>query len=122
MPQYELEEPSLAEALRIPILPHISNSPLSQAPEYDSIDSVSKPQISTVSANGTHIDSPSAMTDVTDNHAMHLDPYDLTSKVANAANKVTDLASQKLPEPGSIKQLWTGLVDDIFGERKPTPA
>ena len=81
------------------------------------MESVIRPEISTVSADSTHIASPSAMSEVTDNHAIELDPYDLTAKVAAAAKKMGELPADKLREAGVVKELWMGLLDDFMGRK-----
>jgi len=71
-----------------------------------------------VSADSTYIASPSVMSEVTDNHAIELDPYDLTSKVTAAAAKMAGMPVEKLKEPGVAKELWDGLLDDLLGSKK----
>lgn len=119
MPQFELEEPSHPEILRIPLLPNNYSSPPDDRTAPEAITPVIRPEISTVSADSTHIDSPSAMSEVTDNHAMVLDPYNLTSKVTAAAAKMTGVPEK---EPGLIRELWTSILDDVFGSKKLTKA
>jgi hypothetical protein len=81
MPQFELRTPRHSEVLRVPILPSNSTAP-GRSDEAD--EAVIRPEITTVSASGTHIDNPSAMSEVTDNHAIDLSPFDLTeSKCVN---------------------------------------
>ena len=83
------------------------------------MESVIRPEISTVSANGTHIDNPSPMSDVVDNHAADIDHFDLTKHVTNAASKIMNVDNEQMEEKvGSVRSLWAGLMDDIFGERK----
>ena len=118
-PTAKHETPPLPEITRIPLLPdNDSPHPGREGPDEGVIRPVIRPEISTVSGDGTHLDVPSAMSEVTDNHAAELDPYDLTSKVAVAASKATT----KVEEPGWVKTLWTGLLDDIFGKRKSSKA
>ena len=118
MPQFELEEPSHPEILRIPLLPNNYSSPPDDRAAPEAITPVIRPEISTVSADSTHIDSPSAMSEVTDNHAIDLDPYNLTSKVTAAAAKMTGVPEKELKEPGVIRELWTSILDDVFGSKK----
>lgn len=89
------------------------------------MESVTRPEILTVSANGTHIDNPSAMSDVVDNHAADIDHFDLTKHVTNAASKVVDTAStgtdhveQQDGFGDSMRNLWAGFLDDVLGEKK----
>lgn len=122
MPQFQLAETSHPEVLRIPLLPD-NYSPLRNDEDHgESVESVIRPEISTVSADSTHIDSPSAMSEVTDNHSMELDPYDLTSKVTAAAAKVTQVPEENLKEPGWVKEIWNGFLDDLLGSRKHSKA
>ena len=82
-----------------------------------------RPEISTASANGTHIESPSAMSEVTDNPGhINLDPFDLTKTVTTAASKATGVSTERLQEPGVVKEIWNGLMDDILGARKAAQA
>lgn len=90
--------------------------------EEETIGRVIRPEISIVSGDGTQLDMPSAMSEVTDNHAAELDPYDLTKKVHAAASKGPGQAPKHQEEPGSVKAIWNGFLDDLFGERKPPQA
>lgn len=122
-PVTEHDGKSLPEVTRIPLLldtenPHGESKP----PDEGKIGRVIRPEISIVSGDGTQLDMPSAMSEVTDNHAAELDPYDLTSKVHAAASKGPDQAKKPLEEPGSVKAIWNGFLDDLFGERKPPQA
>lgn len=58
------------------------------------------------------------MSEVTDNHSIELDPYELVNKVQAAAAKMTGLPVEELKEPGVMKKLWDGLLDDLLGARK----
>jgi len=107
------------DSMRMPLLPNNYNPQRESNPHHAPIESVTRPEISTVSADGTHIDSPSAMSEVTDNHALEMDVYDLTKKVSNAAAmKVTGMSVGELKEPSVAKQFFGGLLDDIFGPKK----
>ena len=118
MPQFERQTQSLPEIefSRIPRLPDNYSPPAAIAEE---IAEVVRPTISTVSADGTNI--VSAMTEVVDNHAAPIDHYDLTSKVSIAASKLMDGVKKEMKdmqEPGLVKDLWNGLLDDVFGSKK----
>lgn len=118
MPTIENAETLTAENTRLPLLPDNYDLARKSNQHLEPVESVIRPEISTVSANGTHIDSPSAMSEVTDNHAVDMDVYDLTKKVTNAAAlQVTGISAAKLQESGVVKELWTGVIDDIFGEK-----
>lgn len=123
MPRLEIKEQNYyPEIGRIPLLPNnYSNDGAKAARQEVLLETVVRPEISTVSADGTHIDCPSAMSEVTDNHAIELDPYDLTNKVkaaAAATTKMTSMPVQKLKEPGVLPELWASLLDDLLGSKK----
>lgn len=118
MPQFELEEPTQPEIMRIPLLPNNYTTPRNGDLGQQAIEPVIRPEISTVSADSTHIDSPSAMSEVTDNHSVELDPYDLTSKVTTAASKMAGRPVSTLKESGTVTQLWNGVLDDLLGSKK----
>ncbi|KAL8787775.1 MAG: hypothetical protein Q9195_007606 [Heterodermia aff. obscurata] len=117
MPQYELIQEAPPEVMRIPLLPTNFFPSRSSHAHQEAVESVIRPEISTVSADSTHIASPSAMSEVTDNHAIELDPYDLTAKVTAAAKKMGELPADKLREAGVVKELWMGLLDDLMGRK-----
>lgn len=122
MPQFKLVEPPPPEVLRIPLLPD-NDSPLRSDEDHgEPVESVIRPEISTVSADSTHIDSPSAMSEVTDNHSIELDPYDLTSKVTAAAAKIAQVPAKNLKEPGLVTEIWNGFLDDLLGSEKHSKA
>ena len=62
------------------------------------------------------------MSEVTDNHAIELNPYDLTKKVTAAANKTAEDAMDKIGEGETVRQLWSGLLDDLFGSKRVSKA
>jgi len=69
-------------------------------------------EIVTVSANGTHIHNPSAMHEVHDNNTV--DFHGLGERVQVAAEKVEESVD-------SVKKVWSGFLDDVFGS-KPAKA
>ncbi|KAI9789669.1 MAG: hypothetical protein M1816_005844 [Peltula sp. TS41687] len=84
-------------------------------------DQVFRAQIATVAGESTHPYPPSPLSDVVDNGAIHLGdiPYDLSTKVGQAARK---LMSEKVAGPmeeggvsGVLKHVWKGIVDDVLG-------
>lgn len=67
------------------------------------------------------------MSEVTDNSAhTGLDPFELTNTVttslSTAASKATGVPIERLQEPGVVKELWNGLLDDILGPKKVSKA
>lgn len=122
MPQFELAESSHPEVLRIPLLPDNDSSLRNGDDLGESVEPVIRPEISTVSADSTHIDNPSAMSEVTDNHSIELDPYDLTSKVTAAAAKIVQVPAENSKEPGLVTDIWNGFLDDLLGSGKHSKA
>lgn len=120
MPRFEIKEQIHPEIGRIPLLPNTySNDGVKAARQEVLMETVVRPEISTVSADGTHIDCPSPMSEVTDNHAIELDPYDLTNKVkAAAATSMNSMPVKKVKKSGVIPELWNSLLDDLLGSKK----
>jgi hypothetical protein len=120
-PQINPDTPSLPEVMRPPLLPdNDAPHPGIEAPDTEAIEPVIRAEISTVCADGTHIDTPSAISEVADNPAVELDPYDLTSKVTASGAQAKERAAEKLEKPKIFKALWNGLLDDLFGVKKPS--
>ena len=112
------------ESIQVPYLPDLYKVPvpsLSHEPEV--IEPVFRAEISTVAMESTHAHPPSAMSDVVDNAAIILDPYELTTQVDQAARKMGEkVVTDDREAKGMLKQIWTGLVDDVLGTSslKPT--
>ncbi|KAJ9642408.1 hypothetical protein H2201_004801 [Coniosporium apollinis] len=106
-PDLDADEPMM----RVPLLPQTKAAP----PMYD-IEAhetpVMEPQIFTVAADGTHISAPAAMSDVHDNTAMNID-------FEGMANRATKTVTGKSVEEqvGTVRQVWNGLLDDLFGPK-----
>lgn len=126
MPREDLTPASEPEQFRVPLLPDNVQPPLehtNNAHHDVHMGSIAKPTISTVSATGTHIDSPSAMSDVTDNHAQEIDVFGLTRKVSAAASsKATQLTNKVAQETdrqrNSLASFVSGVLDDVFGPKR----
>lgn len=77
-----------------------------------------KPQIYTVSGTGADV-SASAMSEVVDNHAVDLDPFSLTEAVGRSrAGEEIQRRSNGSSEPGVIRELWAGFLDDVMGPKE----
>jgi hypothetical protein len=123
--------------IRVPILPDIESDDAQAVLEHHKVDAeaggiddsghsnVMKPQIVTVTetlADGAHIDldlsgHASAMSEVQDNHGteMSVDALtELAGTVGKSARKLVD----KVPEQTAVKRVWSGLLDDLFGEKR----
>ncbi|MCJ1485758.1 hypothetical protein MMC06_005933 [Schaereria dolodes] len=125
MPQFTLEPISHPEIQRIPLLPDNYAPARHGLAHQDAVEPVIRPEIVTASADGTHLAPPSAMSEVTDNHALDLDPYDLARQVGRAANHaMIEKVEQGIKEAGVIKELWTGIFDDLLrgGSKKVSSA
>jgi len=69
-----------------------------------------QPTIYTVSANGTHIHAPSAMSEMTDSNT--IDFQGLAETVAHNISQPMEAGE------GMIRQIWTGLMEDILGPKR----
>ena len=58
---------------------------------------------------------PSAMTEVVGNDGMETGIDELTKSFQY-------VVGEDAKEPGIFKELWSGLLDDILGSKKPKPA
>ncbi|KAI9822235.1 MAG: hypothetical protein M1832_003058 [Thelocarpon impressellum] len=115
--------PQQREWISVPFLPD-NFAPVRTASTAEVTDTdVLRPEISTAAMH--HHDNggapPSAMSDVTDNSAMNLDPYELTHTVSEAAVEAagrigaqgTEAALRK--EQGTLREVWSGFLDDLLG-------
>ena len=117
------EAAALTFAIQVPILPNNYSERGSSRLQEPVMESVIRPEIFTVSANGTHIDNPSAMSDVVDNHAAEIDHFDLTKHVTNAANKAADAGTEQIESNAEdLREIWEGLMENVFGKRKASHA
>ncbi|KAF2740719.1 hypothetical protein EJ04DRAFT_424204 [Polyplosphaeria fusca] len=92
--------------MRVPILPETVTSESTRA---SLAEQVMLPTIMTVSADGTHIHAPSAMSDVSDNNA--IDFQGMAARVAQTLGKTTE------EKAGMVKEVWGGFMDDVFGPK-----
>jgi hypothetical protein len=108
----------IRESVRVPYLPDTFTRTSSTVPRQpEVIEQVFRAEISTVAHESTHLHPPSALSDVVDNGAISLDPYDLATKVSHAARRLSDkvVTKQNAGVPGVFRQVWSGLMDDVFG-------
>ncbi|MCJ1410884.1 hypothetical protein MMC19_004971 [Ptychographa xylographoides] len=118
MPQFALEIPQAPEIMRIPLLPDNYVPPRRSVAQQEAVESVIRPQIETASADSSGV--VSAMSEVTDNHSMEgqMDMYDLTKQVGKAAMGVVEENVEQVKKHGGVvKELWTGLLDDLLGKK-----
>ncbi|PWY86209.1 hypothetical protein BO70DRAFT_378841 [Aspergillus heteromorphus CBS 117.55] len=107
----EIDGASARPETQIPILSDIFTT-------YDSTqtqDSPMKPQVYTVSGGAGDV-SASPMTEVVDNLSVDIDPYSLTEAVGKS-RLGEELEKQQNGKPGVVRELWSGLLDDILGPK-----
>jgi hypothetical protein len=112
MPQYTLALDAAPEIERIPLLPNNYEPPRRSIAHQEAMEPVIRPMIETASADSDGV--VSAMSEVTDNHAMEIDMFDLTRTVGKAAQGVGKAVEEK---GGAMRELWGGFVDDLLGKK-----
>lgn len=99
--------------MRVPILPDayhvgaVATNPIVAAQPTP----VMKPEVYSVSGS-QDIRAPSPIIEVLESTSMDVDPASLAETVSRAAAKMVEEGKQ---EAGSLKGVWKGLVDDVFG-------
>ncbi|CBX91930.1 hypothetical protein IAQ61_000136 [Plenodomus lingam] len=114
IPEFNGELQVESEKLRVPILPWKEPSAAVKQEFTEKEESVMMPQIHTIAADGTHIHAPSAMSDMTDSNQI-----DYKGMVEQAASKISEPLEKG---SGMVRQILTGLVDDILGPKGNTSA
>jgi hypothetical protein len=102
--------------LRVPLLPDNYNPDRSpdSAHAAESLDeAVPRPEILIVASHPEDV-AAAAMTEVVGNDGMELPLDELTKSFKHDEGEAK--------EPGVLKELWSGLVDDLFGPKKPKTA
>lgn len=97
--------------LRVPLLPDNYNPDRSPNSGHalDSLDTaVPRPEISIMAAHPENIH-PAAMSEVVGNDGME--------DIGHLTTGFTSMLPEVVKEPGAIKELWNGLVDDILGPK-----
>lgn len=103
---------------KVPVLPDL----YSHHPRTSLSDPPMKPQIYTVAGEGADI-AASAMSEVVDNVAVDIDPFSLTEAVGRS--RVGEELSRgqnggnASREPGVVRELWSGFLDDVLGPKEP---
>lgn len=107
----EVYAPARSAETRIPILSDIYTN-------YDSTQASSppmKPQVYTISGGGSDV-AVSPMAEVVDNNSVDIDPFSLTETVGKSRTGAEQWKQQN--EPGVLKELWTGFLEDILGPKQ----
>lgn len=116
----DLDAPSARPYPRVPVLPDLSSSASvssSQSPHSHSDAPPMKPQIYTVAGASADV-AASAMSEVVDNHAVDIDPFSLTEAVGRSREGEELSRGEKgQREPGIVRELWTGFLDDVLGPK-----
>ncbi|MCJ1414695.1 hypothetical protein MMC32_001022 [Xylographa parallela] len=116
MPQFTLGQTSPPEIMRIPLLPDNYEPPRRSIAHQEAMEPVIRPTIETASADGTNV--VSAMSEVTDNHSVEIDMFDLTKQVGKAAKGMMENNVENVKKSsGMMKELWSGFVDDLLGKK-----
>ncbi|KAL9058520.1 MAG: hypothetical protein Q9162_001675 [Coniocarpon cinnabarinum] len=105
--------------LRVPLIPD-GESPVrtgAHATPTAEYDTVMRAQVVTAAGEQTFVSAPSVMSDVHDNNSVRVDYGALADKMEQTASQVSDKARDT---QGTVKQIWNGMVDDIFGPRRAT--
>ncbi|KAJ5193942.1 hypothetical protein N7491_001273 [Penicillium cf. griseofulvum] len=110
----ELDAAPLQRIIQVPVLPELPSIPWRQTPTAPPM----KPQIYTVAGTGADVPA-SAMSEVVDNHAIDLDPFSLTETVGRSrVGEEIQRRSNGTSEPGVIRELWAGFLDDVMGPKE----
>jgi hypothetical protein len=73
-----------------------------------------RPEIVTASADGTHISSPRAFSEVHDNSSI-----DISAMAQQVATGIRAAAGASEGEAGGmVRTIWNGMMDDLFGSKK----
>jgi hypothetical protein len=99
--------------LRVPLLPDNYNPDRSATSAHaaEAFDApLAAPEIHIVASHPERVQ-PAALSEVVGNDGVEMDLSSLT-------RGFTSTPSTALKEPGMVKELWTGIVDDIFGSKK----
>lgn len=114
----DMDTPSSHTGPRVPILPdlfaHTDNQVTQTAPPM-------KPQIYTVAGTGAAVPA-SALSEVVDNDSVDIDPFNLTEAVGRSRfGEELQRQSNGVREPGVIRELWTGFLEDVLGPKQTSP-
>lgn len=122
----DLDIPMSTSGPRVPVPPdsytHYETTPNTSTAPGQSTQPM-RPQIYSVSNNGSSdIPEPSAMSEVVDNHALEINPFDLAETVSRsklAASSVDAASSQGRDDTvrGAAREMWSGFLDDVLGPK-----
>lgn len=100
---------------RLPVNLFATGEKLNMQPE---LATAYRPIISTVADSSTHISTPSAMSEIHDNTSTSVDFHAVADMLNTAAQKVEAKVEKEVEAAGGVmKQVWKGLLDDVFGSK-----
>jgi hypothetical protein len=100
--------------LRVPLLPdnYTPNRSPDSGHSLEELDTaIPAPEISIVASHPEHV-VPATISEVVGNDGIDVDITHLTKAFTKASDKVSK-------EPGVVKELWSGFLDDILGPKGP---
>lgn len=95
--------------VRVPIIPTLDTSSKRIVEPEETV--VMKPQINTMSADAVYL----PFSDSSDGHAMDVDFHATTDRITSNFQKFKDPVEE---QAGMVKQIFTGMMDDIIGLKK----
>ncbi|MCJ1279975.1 hypothetical protein MMC21_007800 [Puttea exsequens] len=122
MPSLPPSCPPVPEISRVPLLPYNFKPSDSHGPlDADWSTAVIRPEIHTVSANGTHIESPSSMHEVADSGAQvqEMDVFRVGRRVGERVGEVVRGEGEGEGKgEGVVRGLLRGVMQDVLGNGK----
>jgi hypothetical protein len=107
LPDFDPDSGVAPPTVRVPLLPpslYPASTKTSYTKEEEEI--VMRPEINLISADSTHIATPAAFTEVTDNM--------MFEGVSGVFQETTKKVGE---EVGELKKIWGGLLDDVLGAK-----
>lgn len=119
LPQMPMEESSSHFNIRVPILPD-TEIPHHTARTPEILDSaIASPEIMVV-AHHPEVVIAAAMTEVVGNAGVEED-IEVLSRAAEFKQAWRDSSSSLKESSSTLKQLWNGVIDDVFGPKRGAP-
>ncbi|KAI9727161.1 MAG: hypothetical protein M1828_007362 [Chrysothrix sp. TS-e1954] len=122
-----IESSETTHSIRVPLVPENFNPRREgvHAPLPSDYERVHRAEIATAAANSTHVSVPAGMSEVTDGHVIVGDAGVSAMEEGSQGEVQGREGAERASERGAgggggegfVKQLWSGLVDDVFGEK-----
>ncbi|KAF2127352.1 hypothetical protein P153DRAFT_321065 [Dothidotthia symphoricarpi CBS 119687] len=110
MPDFDPDMRSGPVQIRVPILPWTAVSETTKASVAETEQPIFVPVVHTVAADDAHVHAPSALTEKPDGG--HIDFQAMTTQFATKLNKPVEEGV------GMVRQIWSGLMEDIVGSKQ----